>query len=204
MVAFASQAADWFATSRNNNPNPQKIMKNHVKPTFAFLKALVILLVTTTLISCNKDEDEPDEPTPQNVTYRIDLEKIVALNISDAEGDNLEVYGTINSKLKRGNITEENMILSLTDETFILVGTSDSPLSQSVSYSVAPANIESSNLEVTASLTDRDPDGNANEFMGTRTISVALDDIDGTVEYQMVLDDISNHVVRLTYSITRE
>lgn len=179
-------------------------MKNHVKPTFAFLKALVILLVTTTLISCNKDEDEPDEPTPQNVTYRIDLEKIVALNISDAEGDNLEVYGTINSKLKRGNITEENMILSLTDETFILVGTSDSPLSQSVSYSVAPANIESSNLEVTASLTDRDPDGNANEFMGTRTISVALDDIDGTVEYQMVLDDISNHVVRLTYSITRE
>ena len=86
-------------------------MKNHVTPKLAFLKVFLILLATATLLSCSKDdEDEPDDPTPQNVSYKIDLQKIVALNISDAEGDNLEVYGSINSKLKRDNITEENMI----------------------------------------------------------------------------------------------
>jgi len=180
-------------------------MKNHVTPKLAFLKVFVILLATATLLSCSKDDDdEPDDPTPQNVSYKIDLQKIVALNISDAEGDNLEVYGSINSKLKRANITEENMIWSLPENSAIAVGTSDRPMSESFTYSVPPANIETSNLEIIASLTDKDPAGNDNEFLGSRTISVALSDLEGSVEYQMVFDNYSDHVVQLTYTITRE
>jgi len=168
------------------------------------LKIFVILLTLVSFTSCNDDDEEEDAPTPKDVRYTVALEKIVALNISDAEGEYLEVYGTINSKLKRANITEENMIVSLPEAELIAVGTSDTPLTASVVYDVAPANIQASTLEVIASLTDRDPPGNPHEFLGTETISVALRDISGKVTYQLVLDDIANHSVQLTYSITRE
>jgi hypothetical protein len=96
------------------------------------------------------------------------------------------------------------MIWSLPENSAIAVGTSDRPMSESFTYSVPPANIETSNLEIIASLTDKDPAGNNNEFLGTRTITVALSNIEGSVEYQMVFDNHSNHAVQLTYTITRE
>jgi hypothetical protein len=181
-------------------------MINHVIPRVAFLKAFVIILATATFISCSKedDDDEPNTPAPQEFSYRIQLSKIVALNVSSAEGDELEVYGTVNSKLVRGNITEENMIWSLSENEAIGVGTSDVPLSETFTYVVPEANVEASVLEIIVSFTDRDPDGNPNEFLGTRSLSIPLPDITATAEYNMVFDDISDHVVRLTYTITKE
>ena len=179
-------------------------MKNHVTPKLAFLKVFVILLATATLLSCSKDdEDEPDDPTPQNVSYKITLQKIVAANITEND-ESIEVYGTVNSKLKRDNITEENMILSLAESEYIGVGTSDVPLSESFTYEVPAANVEASELEIIASFTDKDPDGNDNEFLGSRSLSIPLPDITGTVEYQMSFDDDAPNVVTLTYTITRE
>lgn len=179
-------------------------MKNHLTPKLAFLKLFVILLAGATLLSCSKDEeDEPDDPAPQDVSFKIALQKIVASNITEND-QSIEVYGTVNSKLKRDNITEENMILSLAESEFIGVGTSDIPLSESFTYQVPAANVETSELEIIASFTDRDPDGNDNEFLGTRSLSIPLPDITGTVEYQMAFDDDAPNVVTLTYTITRE
>jgi hypothetical protein len=181
-------------------------MINHAVPRIAFFKAFVILLATATMMSCSKDDDDdkPNIPAPQDVSFRIQLEKIVALSIASAEGDHLEVYGTVNSKLKRGNITEENMIWSLGENEWIAVGTSDVPLSQTFTYAVPEANVETSVLEIIVSFTDKDPDGNPDEFLGTRSLSIPLPNITATTEYNMVFDDVSDHVVRLTYRITKE
>lgn len=180
------------------------VMKNYVLPKRAFLKVCTILLATAALISCSKDDDdEPNSPAPQAVSFKIALQKIVASNITEND-QSIEVYGTVNSKLKRDNITEENMILSLAESEFIGVGTSDIPLSESFTYQVPEANIEASTLEIIASFTDRDPDGNDNEFLGTRSLSIPLPDITGTIEYQMAFDDDTPNVVTLTYTITRE
>lgn len=182
-----------------------KEMINHLVPRIAFFKAFVILLATATMMSCSKDDDdEPNTPAPQDVSFRIQLEKIVALSIASAEGDYLEVYGTVNSKLKRGNITEENMIWSLGENEWIAVGTSDVPLSQTFTYAVPEANVEASVLEIIVSFTDKDPDGNPDEFLGTRSLSIPLPNITAATEYNMVFDDVPDHVVRLTYTIAKE
>ncbi len=180
-------------------------MKNHVISHFAFLKVFVFLFAALVFVSCSEDDDEENDPTPQDVSYRINLVKIVGITISDAEGDQLEVYGTVNSKLTRDNITEENMISSWEDVDFISVGTSDVPLSSSVTYTVPPENIEASTLEVIASLSEDDSAaGNDDEFLGTKSICVPLSDISESVTYQMVFDESPEQVVQLTYSITRE
>lgn len=177
-------------------------MKNLVLRKSA-LKVFAILLTTSMLISCSKDEEEePGQTSPADVSYSIELVKISAEDITESDGI-IEVYGTVNSLLKRDNITEQNMILSLSESNYIAVGTSDTPLSNSFTYVVPAANVEDSVLEIIASLTDRDPVDNDNEFLGTRTFTVPLPNIDERVEYEMTFDDDSPNIVRLTYTIER-
>lgn len=178
-------------------------MKNHLFAKRAIYRVLLILLTTAIFTSCSKDEDEgPSDPGPQNVSFRIELQKISASGITESD-ESLEVYGTINSKLRRDNITEENMIFSRSETNWINVGTSDVPLTESFTYVVAVANVEASELEIIGSLTDRDPDGNPHEFLGTRSLSIPLPNITDSEEYVLVFDDDSPNTVRLTYSITR-
>lgn len=177
-------------------------MKNCVLLHFALFRAFVFLFATIALVSCS-DDDEDDTPSVQEVSFRIDLVKFVAQEISDAEGEFLEVYGTVNSKLIRDNITEENMIWSVDDEDYVLVGASDSPLSSSYTYTVAEPNIEASSIEVIATLNEYDPPGNPDEFLGTRSVTTQLSSVSASSTFQMVLDDSDGQVVQLTYTITR-
>ena len=95
------------------------------------------------------------------------------------------------------------MIFSRSESNWINVGTSDVPLTESFTYVVPAANVEASELQIIGSLTDRDPDGNDHEFLGTRSLSIPLPNITEFEEYVLVFDDDSPNTVRLTYSITR-
>lgn len=178
-------------------------MKNHAIVNLVFRKSVVFLFAALVFVSCKKDEDEPTPPAvEEDVSFKVQLVKMVALDIKDAEGDALEVYGTVNSKLIRDNISEENGIWSAIDTEYISVNYSDYPMTSSVTYTVSPGNISASSIEVIATLNEYD-DGNPDEFLGTRTITTTLSSVSATSTFQMVLDDDEGQDVQVTYSITR-
>ena len=164
----------------------------------------VCILLSSPFIFTSCKIGENVTPKDEEITFRVDLVKIAALEIKDAEGENLEIYGVIGSKLIRGNITEENTLLSLKDTEPLPVGMSDEPLVSSVTYKVASSNIDDSNLEVSAHLFDFDGGGsNAPEDLGNEKISTPLGSVLSSTNYQITLNKSSGQIVQLTYSITR-
>lgn len=178
-------------------------MKNQLLFKITFSKTIVLFFTAMVLISCKKDDDDPVPPVVnEDVSFKVELIKMVALDIKDAEGGALEVYGSVNSELVRDNITEENEVWSVVDIDYISVGLSDYPMTSEVIYEVSPGNISESVMEVTASLDEYD-ESNADEFLGTQTITTQLNDVSSTSTYQMVLDDSEGQEVQVTYAITR-
>lgn len=170
------------------------------------LKSFLFLGTVFLFASCTVTSDDDDDTTPQieEVMFRVDLVKITALEIKEGEGDALEIYGLINTKLIRDNISEENALWSVVKTEAIPVGLSDTPLSSSVTYTVATKDLASSNLEVRADLFDYDGSGNnAPEDLGDEAITTPLNAISSSAEYQITLNDSGGQVVQLTYAITR-
>lgn len=168
-------------------------------------RSFLLLLPLTFLVACSEDEDPPT-PVDEDVVFRIDLIKMAALEIKDAEGDQLEVYGNITTKLIRDNITETNDLWTAAIAEAIAVRRSDTPVSASVSYTVAKSNVASSRLEVIADLMESDGTDGSNppEDLGSDKITTALADITTSAEYSIVLTDSGGQHVQVTYSITRE
>lgn len=181
-------------------------MKNHAIVNLVFCKPVVFLFAALVVVSCKKDDD--DNPAPpvesQDVSFKVELIKMTALEISDAEGDALEVYGSVGANLVRDNITEENELWSAIDEEYISVELSDYPMSSSVTFTVAPEHISGSSIEVISSLNEHDfSEDNPDEDLGTETVTTPLSAVSSTSTFQMVLDDYSQQQVQVTYSITR-
>lgn len=170
------------------------------------LKSFLLLSTIFMAVSCTVTSDDDDvTPVDEEVTFRVDLLKMAAVEIKDAEGEYLEIYGLVNSKVVRGNVTEENALWSVVKESALNVGTSDTPLMESVTYTVAKSDIANSTLEITADLWDYDGNaGNDPEDLGEETISTPLSSVTSSVTYDIVLDDSSGQVIKVTYSITRE
>lgn len=180
-------------------------MKNHAIVNFIFRKSVLFLFAALVLVSCEKDDDDM-EPTPvnQDVTFKVDLIKMTALDIKEGEVDALEVYGSIDAKLVRGNVTEENELWSANDDEYLSVELSDYPLTSSVSFTVDPEKISESKIELTAALMEHDfSDDNPDENLGTETISTTLSAVSSTSTFQIVLDDSGGQHVQVTFSITR-
>jgi hypothetical protein len=200
-------AADRFAKCRDKNQNPQKqkSMKKQLFETSAFLKAFLFLFIGLTIIACDSDDDDDSDdtpPAPQEVSFQVDLIKMVALEIKDAEGDALEIYGSVNSKLKRDNVTEENMVWSENSANYIAVGQSDYPLPSTVVYDVLETNVESTDLEVIVNLTELDF-SNDDDPLGSDLISTPLSSITNSSTFQITLNQSSGQHIQVTYSITR-
>ena len=167
------------------------------------LKTLALVAFFSTFTACVVDKED-EMPVEEEVTFSVELLKIRALEIKEGEGDNLEIYGKISSKLVRGNLTEDNTLWTQADTDALPVGLSDHPLSAIVTYTVATANIASSNLIVEADLFDFDGGGtNAPEDLGKEAITTPLSSITSSVTYDIVLNDSSGQFVQVTYSITR-
>jgi len=181
-------------------------MKKHVLETAAFLKAFLFLFLTLALVSCNDDDDDDDmnnaPPAPQEVSFQVELIKMVALEIKDSEIDALEIYGSVNSKLKRDNITEENMIWSENSANYISVGQSDYPLASVVIFDVLETNVDSTDLEVIVNLTELDF-SNDDDPLGSDLISTPLSSISNSSTFQITLNQSSGQHIQVTYSITR-
>ncbi len=165
---------------------------------------LIVLFAITLFASCEKEE--PEVPQDEDITFKIDLLKMAALDIKDAEGDALEIYGAVSTKLLRDNITESNELWNKAFGEAVAVGYSDVPMSSSVTFTVATSNLAASNLEVSADLFDQDgSDASANppEDLGKETLTTPLANITSSVTYQLVLNDSAGQEIEVTYSITR-
>ncbi len=168
------------------------------------LKFLTLFALISMFASCNSDDDTPPTPIDEEVAFRVDLLKIAALEIKEAEDEMLEIYGTISSKLRRDNITEDNTLWSVAETEAIGVGVSDTRLVSSVTYTIASSKIAAGTIEVAAHLFDYDGGGdNPSEDLGNEKHSTPLSNITTSVTYQIVLNDSSGQTVQLTYSITR-
>lgn len=168
--------------------------------------SFLFLLTITLFASCVQTTDDDDiEPQDEIIEFQVDFLKVAALEIKEAEGDNLEVYGTITADLIQGNVTESNTLWSAALEAAISVGFSDVPMTESVTFNVPTSKIASSNLEVRADLAESDGTGTNNpEDLGDETISTPLSNIISSSSFDIVLNDSSGQWVRVTYSITRK
>ncbi|MEL7221018.1 MAG: hypothetical protein AAGJ93_06845 [Bacteroidota bacterium] len=167
-----------------------------------------ILFLTAAFTACvqvDDDTDDPNVPEPEEaVVFEVAIVKMAALDIKDAEADALEVYGNITAKLIRGNVTETNTLWDTNGESYLSVGVSDVPMTESVTYTVEAANIASSMLEVRADLSEHDfGEDNAPEDLGNEAIMTPLKDITTSVEYDIVLNKSGGQEMKVTYSITR-
>ena len=171
----------------------------------AFIKyAFVFSLTIVMLSSCSEDED-PVTPIDEDVTFEVQLLKMQALEIKEVEGDALEIYGNIDTKLIRDHIVETNSIWRALIGEAISVGRSDVPVVAAQTYTLKKSQIAASRIEVDADLfdSDGDPDDNAPENLGREQISTNLSDITSSVTLSIVLADSSGQHVEVTYSITR-
>ena len=180
-------------------------MKNHAIVNLVFRKSVVFLLASLFLISCSKEDDDPTPPAEsQEISFEVRLVKMVSLDIKESEGPHLEVYGTINANLVRGNVTEENVLWSTGASEYISVGLSDFPMSAAVTFTVSPENISNSMMEMTSALMEHDfSESNPDDNLSPETISAPLSAVSSTSTFQVVHDDSSGQHVQVTYSITR-
>jgi hypothetical protein len=166
-----------------------------------FFKMILSTMILAT-IGCSKEEETP-EVQNESISFRVQLEKIVATEIKEAEGDALEVYGSIDGKLQRGNVTEVNNLWIASPTEAIDVTMSDFPLTSSVVYEVMADAVSSSSLEVTVDLYDYDFGANDDEDLGRESINVPLNTISDTSTFQIILDDSTGQFVQVTYSIRK-
>jgi hypothetical protein len=167
------------------------------------LRTFLFITLFSTFTSCVVKEDD-EIPIDEDITFQVDLLKITGIEIKEAEGETLEIYGTISSKRVNGNVTEENILWSKNDTEAIAVGLSDYPLMASNTYTVTASELTNSNLVVVADLFDYDGGGNnAPEDLGKEELSIPLSNVTSSVTYQIVLNDSGGQHIRVTYSITR-
>lgn len=180
-------------------------MKNHAVVNLVFRKSVLFLFASIFLLSCKKEDDDPTPPAQsQNISFEVRLVKMVSLDIKESEDDHLEVYGTINADLIRGNVTEANELWSAGSAEYISVGLSDFPMNNAVTFTVSPENLSDSMIEMTSSLMEHDfSASNPDENLGTETISAPLSAVSSTSTFQVIHDASSGQEVQVTFSITR-
>ncbi len=177
------------------------------KPNLIFrkIKPLLILCLSVSIFSsCTVTKDDDAVPEDEEITFKVDLIKLTALEIKDAEGEKLEVYGQINTTLITDEATEDNSLWSTVETAAVGVGLSDLPMSSSVTYKVPSSELSNSEIKVEADLFDYDGGGdNSSEDLGKESLSTPLAGISSSVTYQIVLNDSSGQTMQVTYSITR-
>lgn len=166
------------------------------------LPAAAILL---TIASCTITDLPDPEPEDRELTFEVSLVKMAALDIKSAEGDFLEIYGTVTARMIRDNITETNIVWSLTEPETInqAVGYSDVPINETTTFTLLESELDDTYMEVTASLSDYDTPTNPAEFLGEERINTPLGSITNSISLQLVLDDSDGQHLAVTFSITR-
>jgi hypothetical protein len=166
---------------------------------------LPVAAILLTMASCTITELPDPEPEDRELTFEVSLVKMAALDIKSAEGDFLEVYGTVSARMIRDNVTETNTVWSLTDPATINqpVGYSDVPINETTTFTLLESELDSTYMEVTANLSDYDSPTNPAEFLGEEGISTPLGSITQTISLQLVLDDSDGQHLAVTFSITR-
>ncbi|WP_340201436.1 hypothetical protein [Ascidiimonas sp. W6] len=138
-----------------------------MKTTHFLLKILMISL----LCSCSSDDQAAEAEKTESI--RIKIVGLEAYRFPASEGDVLEVYGTISTKLELGGGSDEQILWERSRENYEQIGPYtgiNSEESEHV-FTIAKEKINSdAMIEVNANLWDKDPDGNPDDFLGEKTL----------------------------------
>jgi len=140
---------------------------------------MVNLLILAALFSCSSD-DEMSEVKNQSI--RIKAVALIAPNFPSTEGDVLEVYGTISTKLVVLNEkSDERILWSRTSSNWEPVGRIETSIASEDTehvFTVTEEEIKNTSIEFHAKMWDKDPDGNPNDYLGESIKSFQIDDFD--------------------------
>jgi hypothetical protein len=126
------------------------------------------LAIMALLGSCSSDDASV---APSGLGVRVKAVAMLATQFPASEGEELEIYGTISTKLVvPGGKEEERMLWARDRNRWIPVASSETVINEEGSahtfiFSEADINNEAS-LEFYARMWDRDPDGNPDDFLG--------------------------------------
>lgn len=161
--------------------------------------SLIILLLN----ACIVQEDDGMTPQDETVTFQVDVIKMAAMELPDTEGEFLEIYGNITGDMIRGNITESNVLWETGNDAVQQVNLSDAAVTGSATYTLKVSELATSEMQVTADLTEWDGTNNAPDNLGKETVTTPLSNITTSATYEIVLNDSPQQRVRVTYMITR-
>ncbi len=155
------------------------------------------LFIITVLLSCSSD-DEMTEVKTQSVSIK--AVALIAPNFPSTEGDVLEVYGFISTKLVVLNEKSDERILWNRDQAnWAPVGSIETSIVSEDTehvFTITEEEIKNTSIEFRAKMWDKDPDGNPNDFLGESIKSFQIDNLntvsinEGTLfPVQLMLND---------------
>lgn len=170
-------------------------------------RVLAVLLVLFTVSCSVVDDDEEEVPEgPTELQFQVDLVKMYATIIREAEGDRLETSGSIRAGVySNTDVLQEYETLwnkYTTDPELVTV--EDLTLGSRATFTVDSDYQDYSYFSMFGSMTEVDSSaGNPNEFMGEVNVVVDLLSVTGTQEFTLKFEESSDQVVEVVYSITR-
>ncbi|WP_340201444.1 hypothetical protein [Ascidiimonas sp. W6] len=174
---------------------------------------LFTLLISILLYSCAGDDEGLAAKT---VSFKIKAISLQAPKVPDNEGGALEVFGTIRTKLVTGDRGIEHTLWDRDRDNFETVGETEIFIESDASEHIFTVTeediINGAEIEVFASMLDRDPDGNTDDFLGELRFPTAievftnLDDDNNPAHFRLPLKEFSGTELwlRLTIEHIRE
>lgn len=165
-----------------------------------FKHVLIIITLSFCVFSCSKDND--DDQDSETISFRVNMTKINALDIKDAEENALEIYGIVLSSLNVGTTTDERTIWEISEDDYLSVDFNDQQLSGSVTFTIAEQNVSDSTITIEANLTELDF-SNPDDNIGVETSMISLNSITDSEEFQISFTQSGGQHVSLSYRITK-
>lgn len=176
---------------------------------------LFTLLIITILSSCSND-DEPTEAIKKE-SFRVKAVALLATQIPSSEGSALEVYGTIGTKrILTDDTVDERVLWTRNNTNWEPVGSAETVINSEGSEHVFTLTEEEIRdgalIEVYATMMDKDPDGNPDDFLGETSIVnragifTIMADRDMPVPIQLTLEEFDGIklIVRFTIEHIRD
>ena len=168
------------------------------------------LLIITLLCSCSSDDDTLESEKKES--FRVKVVAMLATQIPSSEGSALEVYGTISTKkILTDDSVDERILWKRNTTNWEAVGAAETVINSEGSeqiFTLTEDEIRDGALiEVYASLMDKDPDGNPDDFLGETSIFnragifTIVADRDNPVPIQLTLNEFDGIKLLVRFTV---
>tara|TARA_R110002049_G_scaffold55337_3_gene153616 strand:+ start:16826 stop:17407 length:582 start_codon:yes stop_codon:yes gene_type:complete len=152
--------------------NPKKIQIMKTLKFKSITKCLLLLLLIINF-ACTV-EDDTSEPIKKE-SFRVKAVAMIASEFPSTEGNELEIYGEIKTRLTIGDKADERTLWTRNIENWVPVGSTEHIINSEgseVTFTLTEEELnDGARIEYQAIMWDKDPDGNPDDYLGKESSS---------------------------------